>query len=237
MAHTCALILASPGDGHNKLKGVEKDISTMKRLFENEGVTIHDAIYQINFKQRHALRAIEELFSRRDFKTYLIYYSGHGEDDDGSKTGNWVFIDGTLSCGNVLDCWKRSGKQNESRLVIISDSCYAGKWNRYIKTADTRDCYYIHVLAATGEDESSGDSDDGGNFTKDFANPHPENQLTTKCCALTKKRGIVTQEKCYGNTWSYLTGHLLQWQSKKWYIYKNRHTLHFLLVYFEFSRE
>lgn len=54
-----------------------------------------------------------------------MYYSGHGNKIDGS----WVFKDANIAPHQIYELWKKYGNMRK-RLVIISDSCFSGKWVR-----------------------------------------------------------------------------------------------------------
>jgi len=202
-----ALILTSPGDKEAHLPGVDKDLSNIKRHFNKQSIEIHDAIYHNKFKRNDALSAIQEFFSEGNFSTYIIYYSGHGVGGGGKSKGNWAFNDGNISCGDVLGYWRQYAEPSECILIIISDSCYSAQWNQYLKKSDTSDCRCIHILGSSGPDDTSGDSeDDGGDFTYNFVNAHPQKQLKTPACTITKHGNKVVQDICFLHVWHYLSG-------------------------------
>jgi hypothetical protein len=64
---------------------------------------------------------------------YWIYYSGHGS----SSGGKWCLPENTrVDFEDVRDVWKESqAAKRGARLIIVSDSCYAGQWCEALKAS------------------------------------------------------------------------------------------------------
>ena len=53
----------------------------------------------------------------------MIYWCGHGR----SKSGNWVFKDGSISLGRVMEVYLNK-RINGRKLLLISECCSSGGW-------------------------------------------------------------------------------------------------------------
>ncbi len=104
---------------------------------------------------------MKKLFSL-DSTFHIIYYSGHGD-----TTGDWMFIDyernsyETISFDQVYTLWKQTKRGQNQTLVIITDSCYSGKW-----VEKARGLLDVIVQASCGPNQLAMDSNYGGVFTQ-----------------------------------------------------------------------
>ena len=137
---------------------------------------------------------IKAYFEERDWPWdyYWLYYSGHGRSAD----GGWCLPGGTyLNFDDIRTLWQASSaKERGARLVIVSDSCYAGRWCDLLRESGDDD---IAVQSASVADHTSGDAgiEAGGVFTKNWcalvadttARVFKAGDACTVTCALTSK--------------------------------------------------
>jgi len=108
-------------------------------------------------------RVVEEIQKAvaSHYSAIVIYYSGHGEPLEGS----WCFDNGeTLSPKEVLDLIPLT-----KPCVIISDSCFSGKWVTYARDhARSTRRKQLYVQSSSSYDKVSYDSPEGGVFTQSW---------------------------------------------------------------------
>ena len=95
---------------------------------------------------------------------YWVYYSGHGS----SNGGNWCLPDSTkVGFSDVRGVWNASSASKRgARLVIVSDSCYAGKWCDALRESGDKN---IAVQSASVAESTSADMGwNGGRFTSEW---------------------------------------------------------------------
>lgn len=80
----------------------------------------------------------------------LIYYTGHGWFDEGTRRGYWLPVDALeddpsnwVSAADVTDILRAMAARH---VMIVADSCYSGSLTRGLKV-ETRDQAYIKRLS------------------------------------------------------------------------------------------
>jgi hypothetical protein len=119
---------------------------------------------------------------RQFFSLYVLYFSGHGDDDDGRfcvEKREFVTLDDILKVWAASDAYKA---ERGSKLLIVADSCHSGAMARALKAlvgrADDRFTHLagvarsVAVQAACGADEYAYD----GVFTKAYVGKVAEGQ-------------------------------------------------------------
>ena len=110
------------------------------------------------------LKNLAKYFEEQDWEWdyYWVYYTGHGS----SRQGAWCLPDRTrVSFHDVRRVWRSSSAPSrKARLVIVTDSCYAGSWVEALKKSGDED---IAVQAASVATSTSADMGwGGGRFTR-----------------------------------------------------------------------
>ncbi len=101
-------------------------------------------------------------YAFRNSDVTLVYYTGHGRQYDGA----WCLLDtsmpGYVGPQEVFSWWNEHKRDEDSYLVIISDSCYSGHWCDYALTS----CFEnVAVYAASSSSEFAYDTENGGKYT------------------------------------------------------------------------
>lgn len=150
------------------LAGVNRDIITMRKFF-GRGQDISE-LFCYNHVDAQGkgwlLTKLGNAFARMDVRAFFVYYSGHGYTDDGA----WHLGDEALAPDELFQLWQKSlsGQSGESVLVIISDSCYSGKW---VEAASQAQLSSVAVQSATDQSNPSYDNTEtGGVFTYNVYN-------------------------------------------------------------------
>ena len=145
------------------LAGVKCDIDTMRRFF-GRGQDVSE-LFCYNHVDAQGkdwlLKKLRLAFAMTNVRTFFVYYSGHGIEDNGA----WYLGDGTLAPDELFQLWQESlsGQSGESVLVIISDSCFSGKW---VEAANQAQLSSVAVQSATDQFNPSYDNaETGGVFT------------------------------------------------------------------------
>jgi hypothetical protein len=112
------------------------------------------------------LITLSEYFAEHqwDYDYYWVYYSGHGS----SSGGKWCLPENTrVGFEDVRDVWKESrAAKRGARLIIVSDSCYSGKWCEALKASGDQN---IAIQAASVPTSTSADLGwNGGRFTTEW---------------------------------------------------------------------
>lgn len=149
------------------------DISLVRKLFLSKGIKIHAmkmASKETKNTRSDVMSSLESLFDS-NYQNCFIFYSGHG----GSKSGRWCFekysVDKTddveyewISLSDIMALWNaRFIKNSKQQLIIISDSCFSGKW---IEEAIKSKLTGVIIQTSCRPCEVAHDTIDGGLFTK-----------------------------------------------------------------------
>ena len=130
------------------LPGVNCDIDTMRRFF-GRGQDVSELFCYTRADaqgKRWLLEKLHDAFASEDVRAFFVYYSGHGCLDDGA----WYLGHETLPPNELFQLWQASvsGKSGGSVLIIISDSCFSGKW---VEAANQANLPSVAVQSATDQ--------------------------------------------------------------------------------------
>ena len=155
----------------NYLAGVQHDLFTMREFF-GRGQDIEELFCynHVDAQGGDWLRdKLRQAFTRQDVHAFFVYYAGHGCCGNGA----WYLGDGandSLAPAELFRLWQESpsGQSGESTLLIISDSCFSGKW---VEAAQQASLANVAVQSSTDESHLSFDwGDRGGKFTYNVYN-------------------------------------------------------------------
>lgn len=109
----------------------EKDFSELEKRCLNHGIKVF-ASYppQIKCLKDDMISSLKNFFNTYS-EVYIIYWCGHGEVD----TGDWTFSFGKIiKSDELFNIFSQSwAGKNDKTFILISDSCYSGKWIENIK--------------------------------------------------------------------------------------------------------
>lgn len=114
--------------------------------------------------KKELLDVIKAFFGQVGVRNYVLYYSGHGEED----SGNWVIGKADMdevevvTFEEILLLWKNSPAYLYKQLLIISDSCHSGRWVEKLNQLDIN----VHMYASCRSYETCTDTTKGGDFTR-----------------------------------------------------------------------
>jgi hypothetical protein len=151
----------------NSLYGPPTDVSKMKEFLVSKNVNVTKIILRRGRdpKRDDVLKQIREFFEL-NIDDYLLYYTGHGEE----KNGSWIFGEKKISFDDIMLQWKHNLEHESKRLFIISDSCYSGHWPLQAKhyEENIKSKNRIFIQAATRVSEYAKDTYNGSYFTQEF---------------------------------------------------------------------
>jgi hypothetical protein len=157
--------------GGNALPDILKDVTTVKRHFQQKGglpIEVHSSFVgkegSGSLTRRAFLNKLERLFAVPGKKLYILYYAGHGSGDGGKL----CMEDGYVTFEDILHAWQERpiAARRSQYFVLIADSCHSGQLVEKLKKLPKaeRDVLNMAVQAACAGDELSS----GGVFTETF---------------------------------------------------------------------
>lgn len=175
--HMIVIALDYPGTG-NELT-CTKDGDNMMQLAQACGVQDIEKLYNNEGNKDNVLRAIEEVGGRcGDGDYFIFYYSGHGanvpdkdgdEEDGQDESLCLVTPDGRIDWNGFLtdDDFADAVTENVSpgvKVLIMCDCCHSGTIGDF-GTADGWDEFKAISFSGCADDQTSGDTGNGGIFT------------------------------------------------------------------------
>lgn len=172
---------ARSGNGYN-LEGIAQDISNLYKYFLANGAKIELKEDAIPPTPATTIRNNVKRFLQSPGNAKFLYFSGHGDED-----GNVILNDGTLNCADVMG-WL-SDVEFKGVITIMVDTCFAGKWKQNMDSFHNlggcgacaslslpsatfppvpRGETFVNLRLSSLHTETSGDTPDGGEYTKEF---------------------------------------------------------------------
>jgi uncharacterized caspase-like protein len=131
-------------ESFNKLKTPEKDVQALATILKGdygfEEVTLLTDKTSDKPTATNILRVIREKAQRlTDNDNLLIYYAGHGQQDELTAAGYWIPINGKVDdpsswiSHDQIKSLLETNKIKVKNFLLIADSCYSGQMTRSIE--------------------------------------------------------------------------------------------------------
>jgi hypothetical protein len=133
-----------------KLKSAVHDVNTISKILETSyGFKVEVLNDAARSEIISAMNKMRRRLNNKD--NLLIYYAGHGVLDEGADEGYWLPVDAEpdVETNWIANSFITASIRaiNAKHIIIIADSCYAGKLTRGINISDKSNDYLARIAA------------------------------------------------------------------------------------------